>query len=92
LLFKELVTAELESALEEVTGKGRTNASPNSAKALVTNDLTETTDQAAIIGDWVELYPCFDAVWMLVSLRRNLAYRYECLHLHIDGSECTVGD
>jgi hypothetical protein len=61
-LLEELVSSKLEGALEEVTGKGRSDTRPDSAEAFFGDDLTETTNEAAVVGDWVELYSCLDAV------------------------------
>lgn len=62
MLLKELVAAEFEGALEEVAGEGWADTSPDGAEAFVGDDLTEATDQAAVVGDGVELYPGLDAV------------------------------
>jgi hypothetical protein len=61
-LLEELVTSELQGALEEVAGGGGTEASPDGASTLVGNDFAETADQAIVVGDGVELYPRLDAV------------------------------
>lgn len=55
LLLEELVTTELEGTLEEVTGGGRTETSQQSASTLLLDDLAETTDQTAVVGDGVKL-------------------------------------
>lgn len=61
LLLEELVTTELESTLEEVTGGGRTETSEESASTLVGNDLTETADHTTVVGDGVKLDSGLDA-------------------------------
>lgn len=61
LLLEELVTAELEGTLEEVTSEGRANTGQKGASTLVLNDLTETTNETAVVGDWVELDSGLDA-------------------------------
>jgi hypothetical protein len=53
--LEELVTSELEGALEEVAGGGWAEAGQEGASALLGDDLAETTDQAAVVGRWVEL-------------------------------------
>jgi hypothetical protein len=62
LLLEELVTSELEGALEEVTGKGRADTSQESASTLVLNDLAETANQATVVGLGVELDTGLDAI------------------------------
>lgn len=62
LLLEELITAELEGTLEEVTGEGRADTSQESASALILNDLTETANQATVVGLGVELDTGLDAV------------------------------
>ena len=62
LLLEELVSSELEGTLEEVTGKGWASTSQESASTLVCDDLTETTDQTAVVCDWVKLDSGLDAV------------------------------
>lgn len=55
LLLEELVTSELEGALEEVTGGGWAETGQESTSALLGDDSAESTDEAAVVGDWVEL-------------------------------------
>lgn len=62
LLLEELVSSELEGALEEVAGSGGAETGPEGTRALGGNDLAEATDQARVVGDGVELYPSLDAV------------------------------
>ena len=61
LLLEELVTSELEGALEEVTGEGWAETGQESTSALLCDDLAESTDQAAVVGCWVELDSGLDA-------------------------------
>lgn len=60
--LEELVTTELESTLQEVTGKGRANTSQESASTLILNNLAETTDETAVVGSGVELDTGLDAI------------------------------
>ena len=62
LLLEELVTTELESALEEVTGEGGTDTSEKGTSTFVLDDLAETTDQTTVVGSRVELNTGLDAV------------------------------
>lgn len=61
LLLEELVTSELEGALEEVTGEGWAETGQESTSALLGDDLAESTDQATVVGCWVELDSGLDA-------------------------------
>lgn len=61
LLLEELVTSELEGALEEVTGEGWAETGQESTSALLCDDLAESTDQAAVVGGRVELDSGLDA-------------------------------
>lgn len=60
-LLEELVSTELEGTLEEVTGKGGTETSQESAGTLLGDDLTETANEALVVGGRVELDPRLDA-------------------------------
>jgi hypothetical protein len=62
LLLEELVTTELEGTLEEVTSKGRAGSGQQSSGTLLCDDLAETTNQASVVGQGVELDLCLDAV------------------------------
>lgn len=62
LLLEQLVTAELEGALEEVTGKGRADTSQESAGTLVLDDLAETANHTTVVGLGVKLDTGLDAV------------------------------
>lgn len=66
--LEELVTTELEGTLQEVTSKGRASTSQESASTLILDDLAETTDQATVVGNRVELDTGLDAV----SKRKDL--------------------
>lgn len=61
LLLEELISTELERTLEEVSGKGWASAGKESASTLLGDDLTETSDQATVVGSWVELDASLDA-------------------------------
>jgi len=61
LLLEEFVTPEFECALEEVTGERWADTREECASTLVLNDLSEAADQAAVVGDGVELDSCLDA-------------------------------
>jgi hypothetical protein len=64
LLLEELVTTELERALEEVTGEGRAGTGEQSAGTLVLDDLAEATNHTTVVGSRVELDTGLDAVSM----------------------------
>ena len=55
LLLEELVTAKLEGALQKVAGKGRAKAGQEGTGAFIPNDLADASDEAAVVGDGVEL-------------------------------------
>ena len=67
-MLEELVTAELESALQEVSGEGWAGTSEERASAILCDDLAETTDQTLVVGDGIELDAGLDAVELLISL------------------------
>ena len=101
-LLEELVAAELEGTLEEVTGGRGAEAGQERAGTLLLDDLAEATDEAAVVGDRVELDTGFDAVqrYLSVTLLRLfllvadvvLVVRENWRDLHIDGGETSVGD
>lgn len=62
LLLEELVSTELESALEEVTGKGRAGTGEESTSTLVLDNLSEGGDHATVVGGGVELDTGLDAI------------------------------
>lgn len=68
LLLEELVTTELQSTLEEVTGEGRADTSEESTSTLILDNLAETTNETAVVGSGVELDTGLDAVDFVVSL------------------------
>jgi hypothetical protein len=70
-LLEELITSELQGALEEVSGGGRTETSPDGASTLVRNDLSEATDEAAVVCCGVELDPRLDAGRKLAGLQTS---------------------
>lgn len=77
LLLEELVSTELQGALEEVTGSGRSEAGEKSAGTLVLDDLLETTDHTAVVGGGVELDSGLDAVYLMLAICANwFGYRY----------------
>ena len=123
LLLEELVSTELQGALEEVTGEGRADTSQEGTSTLILDDLAETTDQTAVVGGGVELDASLDAVdcalvmcslgmgWHCRAFCRqrraakprlqtkeksspaaNPAVKEPRKHVHIDGSQSTVGD
>jgi hypothetical protein len=61
LLLEQLVSSELEGALEEVSSSGGAKSGEESAGALVGDDLPEATDHAIVVCDGVELHPRLDA-------------------------------
>ena len=60
-LLEELVAAELEGALEEVTGGRGAETGQERAGALLLDDLAEAADHALVVGGRVELDPRLDA-------------------------------
>lgn len=62
LLLEKLVTSELEGSLEEVTGSGWTETGQKSTSTLLGDNLLETADETAVVGDWVKLNSGLDAV------------------------------
>lgn len=48
--------------LEEVTSKSRTNTSQEGAGTLILNDLSDPTNEAAVVCDWIKLDTSLDAV------------------------------
>lgn len=65
LLLEEFVSTKLERTLEEVTSEGWASASKESASTLLGNDLAETSDQATVVGNRVELNTCLDTAMEL---------------------------
>ena len=61
MLLEQLIAPELEGALEEVAGRGGTEAGPDGADALAGYHLAETADETAVVFYGVELYPGFDS-------------------------------
>lgn len=49
-LLEELVTPKLQTPLQKVTRKGRAGTGQNCGSTFLLNDLTEATDQAAVVG------------------------------------------
>ena len=54
-MLEELVTSELESTLQEVTGEGWANTSQKSTCTLILDDLSEATDETSVVCDGVKL-------------------------------------
>lgn len=78
LLLEELVTTELEGTLQEVTSSGGAETGQQSAGTLILDDLLEAANEAAVVGDGVELNTGLDAVhwaWLaaLILQRKGLA-------------------
>ena len=69
LLLKELVTAELEGALDEVAGEGRAETGQKRTSAFILDDLAETANHATVVGRGVELNPGLDAAGIGKSTR-----------------------
>lgn len=67
LLLEQLVTTELEGALEEVTGEGRADTSEEGTSTLILDDLLEATDHAPVVGSGVELDASLNTVEEAVS-------------------------
>ena len=61
-MLEELVTAELEGALEEVTGEGWAGTCEERTSTILGDDLAETADQALVVCEGVELDAGLDAV------------------------------
>jgi len=62
LLLEQFITSELECALEEVSCGGGTETSKKSSSTLVCDDLSEASDQTAVVCDGIELDSCLDAI------------------------------
>jgi hypothetical protein len=67
LLLEELISSELESALEEVSGGGGTETSPHGTGTLILNDLLESSDKTFVVLDRVELNSGLDAVGTMLA-------------------------
>jgi hypothetical protein len=74
LLLEELITAELESTLKEVTGSSRTETGEESASTLVGNDLSEATNHTTVVGDRVKLDSGLDAALRKRYISTQLMY------------------
>jgi len=62
LLLEQLIASELECTLEEVSSGSGTKASCERADTLLCDHLSETTEEALVVCDGVELNSCLDAV------------------------------
>ena len=60
LLLEELVSSELEGALQKIPRGGGAEAGQKCAGAFSCDDLAEATDHAFVVGDGIELYSCLD--------------------------------
>ena len=67
LLLEQLITSELESALQEVTCGCWAEARQQRTGTLFRDHLAETTDQASVVCDGVELDSCLDAVGKVLA-------------------------
>lgn len=88
LLLEELVSTELEGALKEVSGEGRTETGQERAGTLIGNDLPEATDEALVVGNGIELYPGLDAMKSLalhMSLIAKASRNPDLSHWHWTG-------
>lgn len=80
LLLEELISSELEGSLEEVTGGSWAETGQESASTLLSDDSAESTDQTAVVGDWVELDAGLDDInrsestWIEVSIATCIEY------------------
>lgn len=61
LLLEQLVTSELERALEKVTSSSWAKTSQKSSSTLVLNDLSESPNETLVVCNGIELYSCLDA-------------------------------
>ena len=75
LLLEELIATELQRTLQEVTGERRASAGEQGAGTFILDDLAEATDQAAVVGDRVELDTGLDSVQMYVSVTSFRLFR-----------------
>lgn len=87
-MLEEFVSTEFEGTLEEVAGEGWANTRQQGTSTFIRNDLSEATDQTAVVCDRVELNSCLDAEGRVSAGWRVNKGR----DLHVDGSEATVGD
>jgi hypothetical protein len=62
LLLEQLVTSELERALEEVSSGGGTEAGQQRTSTFLCDHLSESAEESLVICDGVELNSCLDAV------------------------------
>ena len=94
MLLEEFITSELECALEEITSSSRTETSQESTGTFLCDDLSESTNETFVICDGIELDSCLDAEDRLAICQEenNAIDRKSWQHLHIDGSETTVGN
>lgn len=97
LLLEELITAELECTLDEVTSEGWAEASQERTGTLILDDLAETADHAAVVGGRVQLNLRLDARCQVSAgdnaKRRASRCRWTGVaSIHIDRGKATVRD
>lgn len=79
LLLEKFVAAELEGTLKEVADSGRAEPGHESTGTLVGDDLAHAADEAAVVGDWVELDARLDAVSTHMSAPCVLVTQHCCI-------------
>jgi hypothetical protein len=72
LLLEQLITSELERALEEVSSGSGTEAGQQRAGTLLCDHLSESAEEALVVCDGVELNSCLDAVGRWLSVQKFL--------------------
>ena len=92
MLLEEFITSKLECALKEVTSESRADASQESTCALSLNDFSETSYQASIVCDGVELNSGLNTAYRQDAVARTKCEGETGEDLHVDGSEATMGD
>ena len=104
MLLEQLVTSELERALEEISSGSGTEAGQQRAGTLLCDHLSESAEEALVVCDGVELDSCLDAGGRWLSVQKFLVLSRQGRgqlsgrkmpqrrDLHIDGSESTVGN
>lgn len=61
LLLEKLISSKLECALEEITSSSWTETSQQSTGTLLSDNLSESSDQTLVVCGRVELNSCLDA-------------------------------
>ncbi len=72
LLLEQLITSELERALEEVSSGSGTEAGQQGASTLLCNHLSESAEESLVICDGVELNSCLNAMGIWLSVEKIL--------------------